>query len=50
MSISVRNIRKTHGRFAALDDVSLDAPSGKLVALLGPSGPQDHAAAPDRRS
>ncbi len=38
MSISVRNLRKTHGNFVALDDVSLDAPAGKLVALLGPSG------------
>jgi sulfate transport system ATP-binding protein len=38
MSISVRNLRKTHGKFVALDDVAIDAPSGKLVALLGPSG------------
>ncbi len=38
MSISVKNLRKTHGSFVALDDVGLDAPSGKLVALLGPSG------------
>jgi sulfate transport system ATP-binding protein len=38
MSIEVRNIRKQFGSFAALDDVSLDFPSGELVALLGPSG------------
>jgi len=38
MSIEVRNIRKHFGAFAALDDVSLDFPSGELVALLGPSG------------
>jgi sulfate/thiosulfate transport system ATP-binding protein len=38
MSIQVRNIRKTFGNFVALDDVSLDFPTGELVALLGPSG------------
>jgi sulfate transport system ATP-binding protein len=38
MSIAVRDIRKTFGRFAALDGVSLDFPTGQLIALLGPSG------------
>ena len=38
MSIEVRNIRKQFGSFTALDDVSLDFPTGELVALLGPSG------------
>ena len=38
MSIAVQNIRKTFGRFAALDGVSLDFPTGQLIALLGPSG------------
>src|SRR5207344_1047002 len=38
MSIEVRNIAKRFGTFTALDDVSLDFPSGELVALLGPSG------------
>jgi sulfate/thiosulfate transport system ATP-binding protein len=38
MSIEVRNIRKTFGSFVALDNVSLDIPTGELVALLGPSG------------
>jgi sulfate transport system ATP-binding protein len=38
MSIEVRDIRKTFGSFVALDNVSLDFPTGQLVALLGPSG------------
>ena len=38
MSIQVRNIHKRFGSFVALDDVSLDFPTGELVALLGPSG------------
>jgi sulfate transport system ATP-binding protein len=38
MSIDVRNISKTFGRFVALNDVSLTVPDGELVALLGPSG------------
>jgi sulfate transport system ATP-binding protein len=38
MSIEVKNIRKSFGSFKALDNVSLEFPSGDLVALLGPSG------------
>jgi len=38
MSIQVRNIRKTFDGFTALGGVSLDFPTGELVALLGPSG------------
>ena len=38
MSIIARNITKTFGAYAALADVSLEVPAGKLVALLGPSG------------
>ena len=38
MSIEAHDIRKTFGRFTALDGVSLRVPRGKLVALLGPSG------------
>jgi sulfate transport system ATP-binding protein len=38
MSIQIKNVSKTFGQFAALDDVSLEIPSGDLVALLGPSG------------
>jgi len=36
--ITVTDARKNYGSFAALDDVSLDIPSGSLTALLGPSG------------
>lgn len=38
MSISIQQVRKNFGNFSALNDVSLDIPSGELVALLGPSG------------
>jgi sulfate/thiosulfate transport system ATP-binding protein len=38
MSIQVEHIHKTFGSFVALDDVTLDFPSGALTALLGPSG------------
>lgn len=38
MSIRVENIQKSFGAFQALDNVSLDFPTGELVALLGPSG------------
>ena len=33
MSIQVKNIRKQFGDFTALKDVSLDFPTGELVAL-----------------
>ncbi len=36
--ITVTGARKAYGGFQALDDVSLDIPSGSLTALLGPSG------------
>ncbi|MDO4223429.1 MAG: sulfate ABC transporter ATP-binding protein [Acinetobacter sp.] len=38
MSIQVKNINKHFGQYHALNDISLDFPEGKLVALLGPSG------------
>ncbi|MEA3109913.1 MAG: sulfate/thiosulfate transport system ATP-binding protein [Gammaproteobacteria bacterium] len=38
MSITLRNVSKQFGEFAAVDDVNLDIPSGALLALLGPSG------------
>jgi len=38
MSIQVKNIQKRFDTFTALDNVSLDFPTGELVALLGPSG------------
>ena len=36
--IAVENVSKRFGDFVALDDISLEAPDGKLTALLGPSG------------
>ena len=38
MSIEIENISKQFGSFTALGNVSLQIPSGELVALLGPSG------------
>jgi sulfate transport system ATP-binding protein len=38
MSIRVRDVTKRFGRFTALDQVSLNVPTGSLCALLGPSG------------
>jgi len=38
MGISVQNVSKHFGDFAALTDVSIDVPDGSLTALLGPSG------------
>src|SRR3954454_10245471 len=38
MGIQALNISKRFGDFVALDDVSIDVRSGRLTALLGPSG------------
>jgi sulfate/thiosulfate transport system ATP-binding protein len=38
MSILIRNATRRFGDFTALDDVSVEIPSGSLTALLGPSG------------
>ena len=38
MGIVVENVSKKFGDFVALDNVSLEVPSGSLTALLGPSG------------
>jgi sulfate transport system ATP-binding protein len=38
MSIRTESVSKSFGTFAALDDVSVDIPTGRLTALLGPSG------------
>ena len=38
MSINVSGVNKKFGDFVALDDISVDLPTGQLTALLGPSG------------
>ncbi len=38
MSITVERVTKSFGTFVALNEVSLEVPSGALLALLGPSG------------
>lgn len=38
MSIEITSVSKKFGSFVALDDVSVNIPSGQLTALLGPSG------------
>src|SRR5262249_43496208 len=38
MSITVKHISKRFGNFTALSDVSVEVPTGALLALLGPSG------------
>jgi spermidine/putrescine ABC transporter ATP-binding subunit len=36
--VHLRNLSKTFGSSAAVDDISLDVPAGAFVSLLGPSG------------
>jgi sulfate transport system ATP-binding protein len=38
LSLELHNLRKTFGRTAALDGLSLSVPQGEFLALLGPSG------------
>src|SRR5215472_11681601 len=38
MKISILDVSKRFGDFAALDHVNLEVESGELIALLGPSG------------
>jgi sulfate transport system ATP-binding protein len=38
MGIQFSNVSKSFDSFLAIDDISLEVPTGSLVALLGPSG------------
>jgi ABC-2 type transport system ATP-binding protein len=37
-TIQISHLRKTYGAFAAIDDFSLEIPSGTVFGLLGPNG------------
>ena len=36
--LTIENVSKRYGAFAAVDGISLDVPAGSLLTLLGPSG------------
>ena len=38
MSISIEHLTKNYGKFAAVDDVSVEIPNGSVFGLLGPNG------------
>jgi ABC-2 type transport system ATP-binding protein len=37
-TIRIDNLRKTYGRFVAVDDLSIEIPEGTVFGLLGPNG------------
>jgi ABC-2 type transport system ATP-binding protein len=37
-TITINHLRKSYGRFAAIDDLSLEIPQGCVFGLLGPNG------------
>lgn len=38
MSITIEHLTKNYGKFAAVDDISIEIPSGSVFGLLGPNG------------
>ncbi len=38
MSITIEHLTKSYGKSVAVDDVSIDIPSGSVFGLLGPNG------------
>lgn len=38
LKLEVRNLRKTYGKFVALEGASIDVAAGEFLTLLGPSG------------
>ncbi|WP_146338517.1 ABC transporter ATP-binding protein [Nesterenkonia sp. NBAIMH1] len=38
MAVRVRNLRRTYGTFAAVDDLSFEVPTGSVFAFLGANG------------
>jgi ABC-2 type transport system ATP-binding protein len=37
-AITIKNLRKTYGRYIAVDDLSIEIPQGCVFGLLGPNG------------
>jgi len=37
-TISISHLRKTYGQFVAVDDLSIEIPTGTVYGLLGPNG------------
>ena len=38
LALSLHNLKKSFGEFAAVDGVSLDVPKGHIFGLIGPNG------------
>lgn len=38
MSIAIEHLSKAYGKFVAVDDISIEIPSGSVFGLLGPNG------------
>src|SRR5205807_3053818 len=37
-AVAIRDVTKTFGKYAAVDDLSLDVPTGSIYGFIGPNG------------